>query len=287
MRMLPAKMKLKQKVQMRTNGGLVATLIMPKMRLLGSTNLRASLFPILLLIVESYGVLLGFWSLYCLPPGKNSGQAFLLAASPKQLPNTEGQLFRTQSHREVNAALEQLESLQEAIPECFADSGAGEECPPPDPEQPANQPESPQPRDKGDALARMGLDYVRAAPVPEDRIALPGMGGELRYNVSGDYMRAYCSRHPECSRQRTTRESEFETPVARGQGRPVGALCCWLKMGERFDSRETHMAAKTGTLQQRVDARSSFLQIEGAVEFATEHERPPRDGESDEPAKIR
>ena len=47
------------------------------------------------------------------------------------------------------------------------------------------------------------------------------------------------------------------------------------------------MAASTSSHMVRCVARQQFLELEGALEFSTTHERKCRAGEPDEPTRIR
>ena len=131
------------------------------------------------------------------------------------------------------------------------------------------------------------LEWARAPGIAELRFGL-GRLGELRYSVTSDFIRAHCARHDSCTRQRSSREHPTSmTNIGRGQGRPLGALYSWLLEAGRYASREEHMAASTASYDNRVAARQEFLELPGAVAFSEDHERAPRPGEGDEPARIR
>ena len=140
------------------------------------------------------------------------------------------------------------------------------------------------PRDPGHA----GVPGARAQGVADVRFALGHGEGELRFNFAGDYMRAFCPVHGDCVRQRATREHAVAaTPVAAGQGRPIGALYRWLLEARQHRTRAEHVAARTAGRALRAEARERFLLLEGAVDFSREYERPLRPGESEEPLAIR
>ena len=132
---------------------------------------------------------------------------------------------------------------------------------------------------------QLGIPYIRNPGIPEERFLLTAGAGELRFNVMGQFIRAHCPHHDNCTRQRTTREAALAS--ASGQGRPLGALCAWLYTARNFRSKRQHMSAPVASLEERAAARARFLQSRGAVEFANEHERDRRPDEPEEPSTIR
>ena len=98
-------------------------------------------------------------------------------------------------------------------------------------------------------------------------------------------MRAHCSKHDGCTRQRTVREGSLDS--SHGQGRPIGLLCAWLASARNYETKADHMAARVSSLQDRRAARAAFLQKDGAAEFAADHERARGANESEEPTRIR
>ena len=132
-------------------------------------------------------------------------------------------------------------------------------------------------------------DVLGAQPkVAEVRFALGDGAGELRYSITGQYMRAYCPIHEDCVRQRATREHPVcSTALAAGQGRPLGALTAWLSEARDYPNRVQHVAAKTASYAKRLESRTAFYLLQDGVNFSLQYERARRDGEDDEPEKIR
>lgn len=142
------------------------------------------------------------------------------------------------------------------------------------------------PGEEEDVMHALDLGFVSKRPgVAEIRFRCPE--GELRYNIMGEFMRAHCTVHADCTRQRTVKASAgATTKKAKGQGRCVGALVAWLKQGEGIVAKEDHMKMPTASFELRASARRRFLELDGANEF-TEWERKVRDGEDQEPKDIR
>ena len=94
----------------------------------------------------------------------------------------------------------------------------------------------------GDLLARLDLHFVRAPGVPELRFELPPGHGELRYSITGDFLRAHCAEHEDCTRQRATRKADEDlagrSAIAYGQGRPIGALYAWLCSAKQYKTKK-------------------------------------------------
>ena len=105
--------------------------------------------------------------------------------------------------------------------------------------------------------------------------------GTLKYNLVGKFFVAVCPVHERCTRQKTARPREGLTLLALGQGRPIGALACWLRNARMFETKEEHMLDPVRTRRERSEARQWFLSHSGAERFSAEHERPLRDGEVD------
>ena len=72
-----------------------------------------------------------------------------------------------------------------------------------------------------------------------------------------------------------------------GQGRPLGLLAHWLMTCDEYETQQEHLHIFTSSRAQRVEARRALYRCEGAVEFASSHEREKRDGEESEPEDIR
>ena len=139
-----------------------------------------------------------------------------------------------------------------------------------------------------DILGNLRLGFAREPGLAEIRFSLGHGEGELRYNLTGEYIRAYCPCHEGCVRQRATRPHPSpNTAISAGQGRPVGALVAWIQEARNHATKEAHVAAKTADFDTREAARLSFYTLQGGIEFAEEYEREQRDGEGDEPRAIR
>ena len=126
-------------------------------------------------------------------------------------------------------------------------------------------------------------------------VEVPGLG-HMRYNIWMRQIYAQCSVHgSQCRRTRTavgTEAAKFQpSSMVAGQGRPVGLLMLWLKAANRFDTAEEHgqfldqlrTAAKQ---EERAAARREFMHLADAPDIAF-HERPCREGESEEPRALR
>ena len=115
-------------------------------------------------------------------------------------------------------------------------------------------------------------------------------GGVLRFYPQNSVVTAFCDHpgHGDCRRSRTVRQNEASrTAMQRGQGRPIGLLCSWLELQMDHSSQQDHVHNCNPTATQRVAAREKFLQMPGALDFSQQAERPQREGEDIEPAKIR
>ena len=114
--------------------------------------------------------------------------------------------------------------------------------------------------------------------------------GEVRYYPQSNTLVAFCRQegHGDCRRGRTTLGSDvLNTPLQRGQGRPLGALLAWLSLKGEYASGHARVHQCKPTAQQRSDAREAFLLLRGARAFSEKAERPKRGGEDEEPARIR
>ena len=114
-----------------------------------------------------------------------------------------------------------------------------------------------------------------------------GPAGKLRYVPANKVVFAICPLHPDCKMERTTRGRDHPEGSFAGQGRPLGLLCQWLFSHAEFDDQQSHLRKFRHTHASRAEARSQFLSREGAAEFSATAERPQREGEESEPARIR
>lgn len=132
------------------------------------------------------------------------------------------------------------------------------------------------------------LEWARAPGVADIRFPLERGAGEIRYSLTGDYMRAFCPIHKDCVRQRSCRaHASASTALTAGQGRPIGALVAWLQQARHHRQRKDHIAAQTASHAERMEARTAFYLLEGGMDFSNEYERPRREDEAEEPSSIR
>ena len=124
-------------------------------------------------------------------------------------------------------------------------------------------------------------------------LELPGWG-RLRYYPHEKQLIAVCERHrkADCRMQRTVVEnpraqSSRPGTVTAGQGRPLGLLMNWLRCQHDFDSQQTHIHEYKHDLPGRQEARAWFLSAFAEAPEWADLERPKREGEDDEPSKIR
>ena len=107
--------------------------------------------------------------------------------------------------------------------------------------------------------------------------------GHLRFNETGQFMRAQCPVHSECFRRRAVYEGRL------GQGRPIGVLVAWLQEAKSHGTRAGHVASRVPNHARRRAAREYFQTLRDADKFLslerklTDEER--RSGEL-EPARI-
>ena len=115
--------------------------------------------------------------------------------------------------------------------------------------------------------------------------------GDLRFNHEENHLMAVCAVHDDCRKARTCNAATAAHLVSRNpfQGRPLGLLTAWLKLGSKFKTAQEHKAAsvmKAISFQDRKQARSEFLRSPAAKELAS-HERARLSYESDdEPSEI-
>ena len=107
---------------------------------------------------------------------------------------------------------------------------------------------------------------------------------EIHYNRNGEYMRAHCSQHVDCRRQRTVKPSKFAFHN-RGQGRPIGLLTAWLDSAASFETREDHVKARPAPLADRKIGRQKFKGTQEGLDFLKFERDQSQDTES-EPEDI-
>ena len=141
-----------------------------------------------------------------------------------------------------------------------------------------------------DISARGPADRVPAGPRRDPRPTLLASfesWGDLRYNEEAEHIMAVCPLHTNCRRTRTVHPSS--TARNPGQGRPIGWLCCWLQLADRFSTAAEHTsqeALKLITLEGRRQARERFMRSEAGRGLAR-HERARFDHElHDEPVRC-
>ena len=144
-----------------------------------------------------------------------------------------------------------------------------------------------------EASAAPNAGSVRASG-PRDRASTHtlqvGSHGEIRYIPSSKQLVAVCNHplHQDCRRTRSALEANsLNTPLQKGQGRPLCLLTQWLRVSTNWDSQREHCHKFGTSYDERVAARTYLMSLSNAPEFANQFERPKRDHESDEPASIR
>ena len=132
-----------------------------------------------------------------------------------------------------------------------------------------------------DIADRADMPFLRGPRVAETRFILQGHLGEIRYNHQGDFFRAHCPVHDDCSRRR----AGFHFDRYAGQGRPLGLLTHWLQTATSFESKQSHMSARVGSHADRLAARTHLRTMPHSEEFAR-HERRIRPTEGLEPDRL-
>lgn len=120
-----------------------------------------------------------------------------------------------------------------------------------------------------------------------ESLVVPGCGN-IRFLPTLNVLVAVCDHpgHGDCRRQKTLMPSEAKTNRGKGQGRPIGFLCAWLREQCDHDERTDHIRFNP-SYQQRLEARQWLMtNAAGAADFSETHERPLRDGEDSEPKVI-
>ncbi len=123
----------------------------------------------------------------------------------------------------------------------------------------------------------------RVARTHEETLVIPGVG-EIRHNARLSFLRAHCPQHGlECRRQRQTTAGR-----RRGQGRPLGALICWLQEAGNHPTQAEHVASVTAGFAQRQAARQFLKTVPGSERFFTyERDATASDlGDGEEPEVI-
>ena len=132
-----------------------------------------------------------------------------------------------------------------------------------------------------DIADRADMPFLRGPRVAETRFILDGHLGEIRYNHQGDFFRAHCPVHADCSRRR----AGFHSDRYPGQGRPLGMLTHWLQAATSYESKQSHMSARVGSHADRLAARTYLRTMPHSDEFFR-HERRMRPTEGPEPDKL-
>ena len=111
--------------------------------------------------------------------------------------------------------------------------------------------------------------------------------GRIRYYPQQKICIAVCANpdHGQCRMERTCSANSRGTNP--GQGRPIGLLAAWLRCHAEFPTQQSHLREFKHTHESRVEARSQFMLMDGAAAFCRLAERPMRDGEAEEPNRVR
>ncbi|CAE7215305.1 unnamed protein product [Symbiodinium sp. CCMP2592] len=115
--------------------------------------------------------------------------------------------------------------------------------------------------------------------------------GDIRFNHEENHLMAVCAVHEDCRKARTCNAALAAHLVARNpfQGRPLGLLTAWLKLGSKFKTAAEHKGAsamKSISFQDRQQARSEFLSKPGARELASNERARLSYEDDDEPSEI-
>ena len=119
--------------------------------------------------------------------------------------------------------------------------------------------------------------------------------GDIRYNAEAGHIVAICNNpnhgaHGDCRKIRTVKGPVGRTALFNPhQGRPLGLLSAWLKVGSVYETAEDHKSGRvlTGlTREQRARARSEFMQ-ESDSALISQFERACVGDEPEEPDFIR
>ena len=109
--------------------------------------------------------------------------------------------------------------------------------------------------------------------------------GDLVFYPQSKRVTAFCVNpaHKDCRRSRSIEASD--NAWRPGQGRPIGHLMAWLRLGQAIDTREAHVRFCHPSLADRRSGRREFNEIAGAAQFA-DCERRRREDEEEEPTDI-
>jgi hypothetical protein len=123
-----------------------------------------------------------------------------------------------------------------------------------------------------------------SAPIERNRseVSVKFAGGTITWYKSSNTLVAYCGPHGQrCRLTRTANSSPKKLP----QGRPIGLLAAWLKMGCGISSGDHNlMRFLTFSHADRICARNELVtSTQADLELLLSKERKPRDGEGDEP----
>ena len=121
-------------------------------------------------------------------------------------------------------------------------------------------------------------------PVAGDAVAsVDFFGGTIKYYAKGDFV-AYCAVHSDsaakvaCVLTRTARAGK-----KAAQGRPLGLLAAWIMAADEHDCKPEHCKrCNFPPYDDRCFARTALSAVTGADELFA-YERPPREGEDEEP----
>ena len=119
------------------------------------------------------------------------------------------------------------------------------------------------------------------APEPRDWIKVVVPEGDITWYKKRNDFYAHCKcGHEPCCRPRTSMEpvNKLHSP---GQGRPLGALLAWLRLGSG-SSRDEHKFFTFPTLEQRQAARN-FMLSDARFAPLLQQERKQYPGEPEEP----
>lgn len=117
------------------------------------------------------------------------------------------------------------------------------------------------------------------------QFVLPDGLGKLVYNHDAGSLDAHCTLHKQCRMNRSLSSSSSRA----SQGRPVGSLVAWLRVGNLFDSKSTHAGAKKDeayvSYGHRDRARAWASELPGFDQVLS-LERARRPGERAEPITL-
>lgn len=113
-------------------------------------------------------------------------------------------------------------------------------------------------------------------------IVLPGHGGTIRTYEKTNTVVMHCPHHPRCRLTRSLKASSLRG--REGQGRPLGFLYAWSKLGARSASADIHVHGGLPSLQERQVARQELQGMPlASIPALFDLERPQRPDEPAEP----